>query len=79
MDKKVLEYTREQGLPDPVFVMKWKGYDVYEPDFKPDSVDGIEQPVLVGYPQYILSKNGVIRKSTVDEGFEILDALPDEE
>ena len=76
MNDKVLQIAKEQGLPTPRFVMKWKGYNVYVPDFQ-KGPDG-EYPTI-GVPQFILERGDLVRVTTYDEGFEILDALPDEE
>lgn len=79
MDKRVLKYASLQGLPTPKLVAKWKGYDVYAIEFQPEIIDGLKFYPAIGYPQFILANEKEVRKTTYDEGFEILAILPDEE
>ena len=79
MDSRVLDFASKQGLPTPKLVAKWQGYDVYAIEYQPEIIDGETFYPAVGYPQFILANAKEVRKTTYDEGFEILRLLPDEE
>lgn len=53
------------------FVARWKGFDVYGPDF------GDGEPPAIGLPQFVLVKGNEGRMADYNESFEILDSLPE--
>lgn len=53
--ESVLKIVKESFYDSVRFVGRWRGYDVYEPFFS----DGI--PRFLGFPQYILFKEGESR------------------
>lgn len=66
------EMAREIGFHDVKYVGKWKGHDVIEPIFTDNETH------FIGFPQYILYKNGVLRWTKgYKESLDIMDAVSD--
>ena len=66
---KVIEFAKEQGYDNASYLGEWDGYKVYEPTFDGDDV------LFIGVPLVILVKNEVIKMSTVEEAFQVMDEL----
>ena len=69
---KAKKMAREVGFHDVKYVGKWKGYDVIEPIFTDNETH------CIGFPQYILCKDGVLRwAKDYEESLDIMDAIND--
>lgn len=60
----IIQFAKQQGYDNVLYVGKWRGYDVYEPTF-----EGSET-CFVGPPLVILVRGRSIRMSTVEESYE---------
>lgn len=74
--EKIIAFAKSKGYDGAEYAGKWKGYEVYEPTIKGATE---RDPAIVGIPLIILVKGDRIRLSTVDEAFEYMDSLEDEE
>lgn len=61
--EKIIEFAKQQGYIDVLFLCKWNGYDCYEPLFNEDRDD----VSYIGLPFMIMVKGEIIRLSTSDE------------
>ena len=69
-EQKILDFARESIYDQVKYIGKWKKYDVWEPGFS----DG--EPRFIGFPQFILVKDGEPQWSADDEqSREIMNAL----
>ena len=68
----VLDYANGQGMPYRIIepVGEWNGYSVFHGYF-----NNVGELNYGGAPLYLLEKNGKVRFSTYEEGFQILDCL----
>lgn len=78
MNEKILskarKMAREAGFGDVMPLGRWKGFDVAEAIFTDGEIH------YIGYPQFILSKDGKLRWSNdSDESLAIMDAFPSDE
>ena len=60
-EQKILDFARESIYDQVKYIGKWKKYDVWEPGFS----DG--EPRFIGFPQFILVKDGEPQWSADDE------------
>lgn len=74
--KEITAFAKKNGYDGADPIGKWKEYDAYEPYIKNTSE---EEPFFSGPPLMILVKDDEIRMSTVEEAFEQLDEMDDEE
>ena len=74
--EKIIAFARSKGYDGAKYAGKWKEYDVYEPTIKGATE---RNPAIVGVPLKILVQGDRIRLSTVDEAFEYIESLDDEE
>jgi hypothetical protein len=63
-------YAKELGYVTVRKIGRWNNHDVYEPLM--DLEDGIP---VTGIPVFILSANGVVKLSTPDESFRIMNSF----
>lgn len=68
--KSVMDFAEKQGYESAYLVLKWKGYDVYQPVYS-------DEMSYIGLPLMILVKGEKIRMTTPDEAFEIFDIMKD--
>lgn len=68
--KSVMDFAEKQGYESAYLVLKWNGYDVYQPVFS-------DEMSYIGLPLMILVKGEKIRMTTPDEAFEIFDIMND--
>ena len=74
--KEITAFAKKQGYDGVSPLGKWRGYDCYEPTFKGTDE---ENPAIVGPPLMILVKGNEIRMSTVEEAYEQMDEVEDED
>lgn len=67
---KIKKLAKELGHDSVEYIGEWKQFKIFIPYTKDD--DTIE---IVGLPQYILEKGNIVRFSTPDEVFDIMDDL----
>ena len=60
----IIQFAKQQGYDNVLYIGKWRGYDVYEPTFEGSG------PHFVGPPLVILVRGRSIRMSTVEESYE---------
>ncbi len=77
MDYKVKQFAKKEGFDNVAFIGQWNTYTIYEAYF--EQKEGDIDPPLIGYPQYILEKDGLMRFSGFEETFSILDELFEDE
>lgn len=71
--KEVIEFARKNGYETAVKAVDWNGYECYEPVMDKDEIS------YIGAPLVILVKDNTIRMSTVEEAFQRIKDLPDED
>ena len=71
--EKIKAFAKDNGYTTAKRLDDWNGYEVYEPVMNGDGIS------FIGPPLVILVKNEHIRMSTVEEAFERLSSIDDEE
>ena len=67
----IVEFAKKHGYDNAIYSGEWNGFDVYEP------VTNREDVAFTGVPFVILVQGDSIRMSTVDESYERIEYLID--
>ena len=65
------ELLKQNGAKSCSFLTKWKGYDVYAPEYGYKN-DKNGKPPATGYPIFILEKDGKSRWTSIKEAFDFI-------
>lgn len=69
----IILFAKQNGYETAVKADDWNGYECYEPVMKKNELSHIGPPLV------ILVKDNTIRMSTVEEAFQRIRDLPDED
>lgn len=70
--EKNLQFAKQNGYNDVIYLAKWRGFDCYEPVFSDSGEFSI-----IGLPLMIMVKGETIRMSTPEESLQQIDEILD--